>query len=164
MYGSDEAFIQSGVTPMPTLLELAERNHMHVAQFHNYLKAYKHAPNMFGGTFAEDLKTAATQCTAETMFYNSLETNREWLKAWLQSHEGLTLVQEAYEESEWFLCDPSNFDDVAQVVQWSPVFAAEHLQYMKNAGQWDGYVFQHKDHLEAFFRVHIEIVEDEGEV
>ena len=145
---------------MSTFLELSNRNCMTAYAFWNYAEVYSHSPNMFGGQLAEDLKTANADCKRSISFFRSLEHNQELLKAWLQSSEGLALVQEAYEESEFFLCDPSNFDDVAQVVQWSPVFAAEHLQYMKDAGQWDGYVFQHKDHLEAFFRVHIEIVED----
>lgn len=151
---------QSGVTPMSTFLELTDRNCMTAYQLWNYAEVYSHSPNMFGGQLAEDLQTVNTLCKPEIRFFRSLEHNQELLKAWLQSSEGLALVQEAYEDSSYFLCDKGDQDDVHSVVQWSPNYAAEHLQTMHNAGQWEGYAFIHKDQMEAFFRTHIEIIED----
>jgi len=145
---------------MSKFLELSEQNCMTPFQFWNHAEIYSHSPNMYGGQLAEDLKTANADCKRSISFFRSLEHNQELLKAWLQSSEGLALVQEAYEERSYILIDRSDMEDVHSVVQWSPKYAAEHLQTMRNAGQWEGYAFMHKDQLEAFVRVHIEIVED----
>ncbi len=145
---------------MSKFLELSEQNCMTPFQFWNHAEVYSHSPNMYGGQLAIDLETAIAVCKRSISFFRSLEHNQELLKAWLQSSEGLALVQEAYEERSYILIDKSDMEDVHSVVQWSPNYAAEHLQTMRNAGQWEGYAFMHKDQLEAFVRVHIEIVED----
>ena len=137
---------------MSKFLELAEQNCMTAFQFWNHAEVYSHSPFMYGGQLAIDLDTAIAVCKRSISFFRSLEHNPELLKAWLQSSEGLALVQEAYQDSSYFLCDKGDQDDVHSVVQWSPNYAAEHLQTMRNAGQWDGFAFIHKDQLLEFFR------------
>ena len=79
---------------MSTFLTIAERNHMTAFQLWNYAEVYSHSPNMFDGQLAEDLKTVNVLCKRSISFFRSLEHNQELLKAWLQSSEGLALVQE----------------------------------------------------------------------
>ena len=108
---------------MSKFLELAEQNCMTAFQFWNHAEVYSHSPNMFGGQLAIDLETAIAVCKRSISFFRSLEHNPELLKAWLQSSEGLALVQEAYQDSSYFLCDKGDQDDPSARVEQQSGFS-----------------------------------------